>query len=652
MKFKHLFSIVAAVILAFAACTPEEYGLGSKTITSDDLVQGIAYDYTIDQATNTVTFVTKDFITTENTVCWDFSNAGNGYSQSRNNTFQIPFAGDYAVYFGVLTSNGYVKSDTIKFSINNTNGNLLTDPLWSKISGGVDKSKTWVLDLDASGVSKFFSGPLYFYGTADSWETVTNGVKLTGQDSWNWCPAWADNTWITAAKDFGTMTFDLTNGAHVKVNDLDNGVSFEGTYLLDTENHTLSLTNANILHLSTYDAIVTNWKSNLKIMSLTENTMQIAALRDNSPTEAPCLLVFNFITKAAYDDPSLLDTDAPGGVTTTPITDPVFDNLNGQLTTTITTSMTYTLNEEAPYDWLWWNSADGTWESNEFAANDDYPSWAPLPATPDNFSLLLNAGVDSNGKPANEFILTNNESTDFDGSYTVSDNKLTFNKSITLLSASNSIRSISIKGTEFYVMKIDADTKEVWLGAPDGVDSNGKTNKYICVRLLPKKTTSESGPVKVICDNTKVAFGNVENEDYLRIQLFNVYGADAFKANPPINATKINFKKEMTVTFTITGLGTLSENTTATIGLMGGGADGKFKDDAIALSNRTNATVTGDGTYTVKYTTTSKIAATASDLVFVIDMATAGKTTVDLSVPEGSVQCPNIKINVDAITVE
>jgi hypothetical protein len=228
------------------------------------------------------------------------------------------------------------------------------------------------------------------------------------------------------------MTFDLKNGANVSVNDLDNAVNFNGTYLMDTENHTISLTNADILHLSSQDERSTNWRSNLKIMSLTENTMQIASLRDNpAPGDGPCLLVFNYITKAAYDDPSMLVEFQSTGVTDTPVTDPVFDNLNGQLTTTVTTSMNYKINEEAPYDWLWWNSANGSWESNGFATNAAYPTWAPLPAAADNFALLLNAGVDASGKPSNEFILNSTDDVSFDGNYTVTSNKLTFSKPVT-----------------------------------------------------------------------------------------------------------------------------------------------------------------------------------------------------------------------------
>jgi len=657
MKFKYLSILVTAVMIAFTACSPDEYELGSSALSSDELVKGIAYDYTVDQTTNKVTFTTKEsFIGKEYAVYWDFSKAGNGYSQERNVSFSIPFAGDYSVYFGIVTKEGLIKSAPINFTINNTNGNLLTDKLWTLISGGVDKSKTWVLDLDAKGESKYFTSPLYYYGLNHSWESVTNGAKLAEDKipfdkTFNWNPVWADNTWLTAAKDFGTITFDLTNGANVNVNDLDNGKTYTGTYLLDVNNHTISLTNAEILHLASFTGIVTNKSSNLKILSLTEHTMQIAVVRDAS-TEDPCLLSFNYITKAAYDDPTLLLSEKPG-VTETPVTDPTFTDLNDQLTTTITTKMSYTLNEDAPYDWLWWNAADAVWESNGFAANSDYPTWAPLPASTTDFSLSLETMKDATGKVTNEFVLNSTDDVSFDGNYTLTGNKLTFSKEVTFLTASNSVRSITISGKEFAVLKIDEDTKEVWLGAAAGVDAKGNTNKYICIRLLPKKTTSESGATKVICDNSKVSYGFVENEKYLRIQLYNVWGADAFKANPPINATKINFKKELTVTFTIAGLGTLKESTTATIGIMNGGADGKFKEEAAALPNRTNANVTGDGTYTLKYTTDTKVAVTpTTDFVFVVDMPIEGKTDVDLKLAEGGIQCPNITVTVDAITVE
>lgn len=666
MRLKYFSLILAAVILAFSACSPDEYELGGKSLTSDDLLEGIAFDVTVDQETNTVSFITKDFIGSDYTVCWDFSNAGQGYSQERNVTFQIPFSGRYAAFFGILTPGGYVKSDSIIITIDNLNGNLLTDPLWSLISGGVDKSKTWVLDLDANGVSKYFTGPLYYYGELHTWESVSGGKELAPvtdpyDKTFNWNPVWADNTWITAAKDFGTMTFDLTNGAHFSVNDLDNGRAFSGSYLLDTKNHTISLSSSfektGILHLSSFDNLVSNWNKNLRILSLTENTMQIAALRDQNTTENPCLLVFNFITKAAYDDPSIL-VPPTTGVSDNPVVDPTFDDLNDQLTTTVTTKLNYTMNEDAPYDWLWWNAADGAWESNGFEANGDYPAWAPLPAATDVFSLSLETSTGANGTVTNEFILVNTDEEGFDGKYTVSGNKITFDKEITLLTASNDIRTVTVGGTEFAVMKIDEETKEVWLGAAAGVDATGKTNKYICVRLIPTLSAPVEGPTKVLVDNSKILYGDLETNGKCRIELFNEYGAGTF-TDPPLNITKVKFDTLMTITFTISGLGDLSEPAVAAIG---SSFDWNFDGTG---ANTVNASVTGDGTYTVKYINSTG-SALSSPNVFVIeivgvgDKLTGDKVTFTNRDPETGYyltagdnhRCPNITVTIDQITVE
>ena len=67
--------------------------------------------------------------------------------------------------------------------------------------------KKWTLDLNKDGVSKIFAGPVYFYGTDDSWTTVTDKDIISG-DSWSWEPDGAGNTWITEANAFGYMTFN------------------------------------------------------------------------------------------------------------------------------------------------------------------------------------------------------------------------------------------------------------------------------------------------------------------------------------------------------------------------------------------------------------------------------------------------------------
>jgi hypothetical protein len=37
----YIYSLIASVMLIFSACSPDEYDLGDKGVTSDDLVEGI-----------------------------------------------------------------------------------------------------------------------------------------------------------------------------------------------------------------------------------------------------------------------------------------------------------------------------------------------------------------------------------------------------------------------------------------------------------------------------------------------------------------------------------------------------------------------------------------------------------------------------------
>ena len=46
---KYIYSLLAVVMMAFmTGCSPDEYALGEKDLSSDDLVEGIAYTITHD----------------------------------------------------------------------------------------------------------------------------------------------------------------------------------------------------------------------------------------------------------------------------------------------------------------------------------------------------------------------------------------------------------------------------------------------------------------------------------------------------------------------------------------------------------------------------------------------------------------------------
>ncbi len=156
-----------------------------------------------------------------------------------------------------------------------------------------DKSllyNTWYLDIDEDAKCRVFAGPLFFYGSDDSWATVTNGEPAINMDSWAWLADYAGNSWICEAKDYGSMTF--SEDGKVVVNQ--GGTVTEGTYTVDEANKTITLEGAEILYLDNYKASGTNWSKSLRILSLNDKGLQIGVMRDND-AQGLCQWSFNYV---------------------------------------------------------------------------------------------------------------------------------------------------------------------------------------------------------------------------------------------------------------------------------------------------------------------------------------------------------------------
>ncbi len=159
----------------------------------------------------------------------------------------------------------------------------------------LDKSlicNTWFIDIKPDGSHVTFPSPMYYYGTDDSWATVSNTEPIIG-DTWSWQLDYAGNTWVCEAKNYGCMTFNEDGTVVIKRADSEEET---GTYTVDEDNKTITLS-IDVLSLSNFDDAVTNRKTELKIMSLTENSLQIGVLRD----ENPCTLVFNYVPDSEYN---------------------------------------------------------------------------------------------------------------------------------------------------------------------------------------------------------------------------------------------------------------------------------------------------------------------------------------------------------------
>ncbi|MGN1228675.1 MAG: hypothetical protein ACI4T5_03360 [Prevotella sp.] len=164
-----------------------------------------------------------------------------------------------------------------------------------------DKSllcKTWEIDLTLDGEYQIFAGPSYFYGTTDSWRTVTNGEPIVG-DSWCWAADFAGNSWAvggSAANCQGSITFNEDGTVVVTHVDADGKETVEeGTYTVDEVNKTITLEGANCLAPSNFGpGYVDDLKNNIKILSLTDKSLQLGVLRTD-PSQGACLLSINMI---------------------------------------------------------------------------------------------------------------------------------------------------------------------------------------------------------------------------------------------------------------------------------------------------------------------------------------------------------------------
>jgi len=330
-----IFGIIGFLI---SSCEPETYSLG-KSPDKSQIQYEIVQDFTVDPGGNTVIMTN---LTDGVVITWDY---GTGKSNKKTETVKYAFKGEYTIKVSAVTAGGIVELDPVTITVTDDNLNYVNDPLWTALSGGVGNSKTWVLDLDASGTCKYFVGPMYFYGTDNGWlEGGDSGCY--GSDCWNWNADWKGNSWVfpNGAEDFGTMTFSLEGGPYVTTNNLSTGTNESGTYFLDKDAHTLSFTNASMLHDSGNQDCVESW-TEAKVFSLTEDTMQLGVYRKDS-CGGRVLLVFNFISKDYSDNWVPQDLPDP---------DPSID-LNGGtvgdlLSTTTTTTKTWHMSPDTPFNW-------------------------------------------------------------------------------------------------------------------------------------------------------------------------------------------------------------------------------------------------------------------------------------------------------------
>jgi len=269
-RFKILYPLLG-IILLFLACTPNKYQLGGLMNKSD-------LKFTVNPSTANPNNIILTSLTPNVAPMWV---TPYGQSLRVKDTVNIPFPGTYKFVYGVESAGGFVQADTAIVVVNTLDQNAVSTPMWVNLAGGYGKSKTWVLDLDANGISKYFYGPVYYAGPDYSWE---------------WDAGWA--SWIMPAADYGTMTFDLIGDAHFKSNNKQLPLgSASGKFMLYPNTNQLATFGATLIHDSNQGGRVVNWNTKMLIKSLDANTMQIIEVADNGTL----WLIYNYISLDYYN---------------------------------------------------------------------------------------------------------------------------------------------------------------------------------------------------------------------------------------------------------------------------------------------------------------------------------------------------------------
>jgi len=267
----HSIIIVCGLFTLISGCRPEKIELGPALDKN-------ALKFSVTASASNPNDVVLKSLTPNATPYW-VSPSGNSIRVT--DTVNIPFPGTYTIQYAVQGRAGLVYADPATITINSIDTKTVSAAPWIKLTGGLGKSKTWVLDLDAAGKSKYFASPFYFGGTG-----------------WEWDPNFSDIGWAgVSAGDYGTMTFDLIGDAHfVSNNKMFPDLSGSGKFMLYSATNELQTTGAQVLHDKAQGGQVANWNARMLIKTLDDDHMQLIAKKD-----ANNWLIYNYITKQYYD---------------------------------------------------------------------------------------------------------------------------------------------------------------------------------------------------------------------------------------------------------------------------------------------------------------------------------------------------------------
>ena len=449
----YIYSLIASVLLIFSACSPDEYDLGGKDLTADDLVEGLAYSITHDSENPNIVYL-ESKLGTNYTALWEHPQ---GRSQEKKVTLRIPFEGTYTVTFGVETRGGVIYGEPTTFVVKDFCAEFVTDELWTMLTGGVGNSKTWIYD---NGSYDFLGGALSYGDPGGNpnfgWNSFTE----------NWTPGmdhFSDANLLESS-----MTFDLIGAANYSYYNGTDGTTQTGLFSMNTSEYLLSTTNADVMHPSSWTERRADWRQDFKIIELDANHLRLGYKRLSGGWGGEWLEVFNFVSKEYADN---YETPA---VDVYPILENGWRDYVEPKTNKV---ITYKLSDDNPYDWC---NLDGTLKGISSAA---------APGIED-LILVMNSGT-------SEYTFTTPDGTGYTGKYSLSsDGIYTFTGTVPVLKLSSDGRAVfqtstdqTLRIMQYELSDYSGGLTDLWLGSKE-MDDQGKLYQYMGYHFVAQTGSS------------------------------------------------------------------------------------------------------------------------------------------------------------------
>ncbi|MBN1182769.1 MAG: hypothetical protein JXB49_10810 [Bacteroidales bacterium] len=488
MNFKTLLVIISAMMLIFSSCKKDE-----EEENGDPNQPVLNKNFSFTVTSNDVVFTTT--ITAGNV--W-FTNCKTGTEYptvDQTVTVNIYLKGTYKFLCSAYIDGTTYVSDTFNVVIGSSDLTFLESGAWLWLTGGHDGddpvTKTWKLDINSDGKCVYYSGPLHYSGYEGAggdrrdefvywaWDVMPNQLPYTLSDGtemssfFNWEPDYPNNTWIMAANDYGTITFD---GVNMTVETDIFGETTTGSFDFDPTTMKLTLNNV-VLPIDTGRLNDGQYEDenlhNLRIFALADSGMQIGIKRTyEGGNESKWVNVYNFICDDyVYPVPEEFSYTEP---------------LNTSITAAdLEGTWVYAA---VPQNWVSWTGVGDQGSNNPAALLNNWVTRSDIATTLTSWGAG-NADSIFTANDAYEFVFESSGNCTLAGvanTYTVSGGVITFGTALT-----TEFACIWINPTGTSVSVIDVaknndgtdyvDDGSLWLG-----QKNGDKNESSCVHIMKK----------------------------------------------------------------------------------------------------------------------------------------------------------------------